>query len=419
MLTLSLSAVHVKVNSCLGTCVAGGVEMMDLHATVAPRRHPQTSPTLERFTFIPYTHNLLATMEATVQDYSQDCSNFAASYLKSLAQNTSEFVPNKEHLSSAVHGEVPSVSAERVADYVNKPHCGLMQVLSKMSSLPLAENFTHNIHNILEAFRPELESDQLLAFLSQPPVLKPCLDVVLENCATLKPKVTELGAKQGGLYKYIIPQMISQPLLQVDYLALDDSESSDFSSTGVSYIHWNKSDGVPAVVGQSHLVVMKNHLHKHSDIPSILKNISTLLPKTSFILVQEVTHNFQIALTLDALSGDLPKMDQNRSCACYLGEDQWVKLFEQSGFEIVCQKSDGVVSTLFLLRKRIEVSDNQTLVFVDDFECGWVEDVKEKIQHVSSQPEGQNIWLVAKHKHSGILGLVNCLRLEPGGERLR
>ncbi|XP_041363356.1 fatty acid synthase-like [Gigantopelta aegis] len=419
-LTEQQNTIHVKVDSCLRTCVAGGVEMMDLHATVAPRRQHQTSPTLEQFTFVPYTHNLLSSMEPSIQEYAKDCSNVAASYLKSLTLNTTGCVPNKEYLSSVVaDGEVPSVSAERVAEFADKPRCGLMQVFKKILSVPVSENFSENVHNILEAFHPELESDQLLSYLSQPPVLKPCLDVVLENCMTKKLKVTELGARRGGLFKSIIPQMISQPLLQLDFAVLDDSESADFTSAGCKYIHWNKSDNVPAVIGHSHLVVMKNHLHEHSDIPSILQNISTSLPKTSFLLVQEVTHNFQIALMLEALGSDLPTVGPGRSCACYLGEEQWVKLFEQSGFEIVCQKSDGVVSTLFLLRKRVELCDKQTLVSVDDFECGWVDDVKEKLKQVVTRPEGENLWLYAKHKHSGILGLVNCLRQEPGGERLR
>lgn len=48
-------AVHVGVNRCLDTTVAGGVQISGLHATVAPRRQQQQrSPTLEEFVFVPH-----------------------------------------------------------------------------------------------------------------------------------------------------------------------------------------------------------------------------------------------------------------------------------------------------------------------------------------------------------------------------
>lgn len=55
-------------------------------------------------------------------------------------------------------------------------------------------------------------------------------------------------------------------------------------------------------------------------------------------------------------------------------------------------------------------------ISVNDKEFSWVMNLKEKLA-VSIK---ENLWLLSSHEPtSGILGLVNCLRREPEGERIR
>lgn len=55
-------------------------------------------------------------------------------------------------------------------------------------------------------------------------------------------------------------------------------------------------------------------------------------------------------------------------------------------------------------------------ITVNDKEFSWVMTLKEKLA-VSIK---ENLWLLSSHEPtSGILGLVNCLRREPEGERIR
>lgn len=51
-----------------------------------------------------------------------------------------------------------------------------------------------------------------------------------------------------------------------------------------------------------------------------------------------------------------------------------------------------------------------------DAQFSWVAALKEKVLG----PSEDNVWLLSSREpESGILGLVNCLRKEPGGEKIR
>ncbi|GFS36007.1 fatty acid synthase [Trichonephila inaurata madagascariensis] len=107
---------------------------------------------------------------------------------------------------------------------------------------------------------------------------------------------------------------------------------------------------------------------------------------------------------------------------------------KDGGFIIVLQKThlvpaemflstiDSLTSTLYLLRK-VPVASYQDSVIpveVGKYE-NLVTELKEKIVEVISQPmEPKRIWLVSEGtNYSGVIGLVNCLRLEPGGSSIR
>lgn len=50
----------------------------------------------------------------------------------------------------------------------------------------------------------------------------------------------------------------------------------------------------------------------------------------------------------------------------------------------------------------------------------WVEHLKQKFREYKDRPKTDNVWLFANDNDlNGIIGLVNCLRQEPGGDRFR
>lgn len=50
----------------------------------------------------------------------------------------------------------------------------------------------------------------------------------------------------------------------------------------------------------------------------------------------------------------------------------------------------------------------------------WVDTLKSTFTQFKNKPKNENVWMVADDNSlNGILGLINCLRQEPGGDRFR
>jgi fatty acid synthase len=73
---------------------------------------------------------------------------------------------------------------------------------------------------------------------------------------------------------------------------------------------------------------------------------------------------------------------------------------------------------LVLLRKEVAVPA-PTVIFVKNTNFEWVEDLREALQS-SERGETSHVLVVSEEEEtSGVLGLVNCLKQEPGGTNLR
>ncbi|WP_407809578.1 hypothetical protein, partial [Staphylococcus aureus] len=81
---------------------------------------------------------------------------------------------------------------------------------------------------------------------------------------------------------------------------------------------------------------------------------------------------------------------------------------------------DGVASALYLLRRLAKEQDlNAKVVHVVDKNYSWVEELKEALYN-NPESSKSNVWLVAEDcTTNGIIGMVNCLRREEGGEKIR
>ena len=95
----------------------------------------------------------------------------------------------------------------------------------------------------------------------------------------------------------------------------------------------------------------------------------------------------------------------------------------KSNLVLISSKSDTLTSTCLLFRK---VSNNlnpnkQTIVEVEfgNFDR-WVDKLKNAFTECKNKPKNENVWMVSDDStFNGVLGLINCLFQEPGGDRFR
>lgn len=94
-----------------------------------------------------------------------------------------------------------------------------------------------------------------------------------------------------------------------------------------------------------------------------------------------------------------------------------------AGFNLVSKKTDSITSTCLLFRKAFTVMEptKQAIVEVQFGEfTNWVDKLKNTFTEYKNKPKSQNVWMVADDSTlNGALGLMNCLKQEPGGDRFR
>ncbi|KMQ83142.1 fatty acid synthase [Lasius niger] len=91
---------------------------------------------------------------------------------------------------------------------------------------------------------------------------------------------------------------------------------------------------------------------------------------------------------------------------------------DKYGLKVILEKRTND-KTLTLLRKIQYISSTQQIVHVNNYEFSWVNKLK-SFMDIEKETTNMRIIVVAEGDFEcGLIGLVNCLRKEPGGEMIR
>mgnify|MGYP000187474800 FL=1 len=386
-----------------------------LHATTAPRRHDTHQPILEKYSFVPYSSSQSSSYSETLQTYADQCSQKALAGLSTLLdQHGNNGLKNKDQIKAAVQNADKPKAAVTESKTDNTGYLGVLQ---KVFDLAYTDAFTEDVAKAVKECAKALKSDALLSHLFKPEFFKPCLDLVVENVPTVNLKMLEVN--DTGVIDHTLPLFSSHPLLQPMYTIASPDAAADIPD-GVDTIKWSISDKPSTSMKKSHIVVVNNVLHKQSNISKSLNNALACLEDGGFLLVNEQTKNFHLALPLDKLGEVTSSVEDARTCGIYCSDEKWREIFAKEGLEIVFERSDAFMSSMYLLKKTSDQAvEKQRMLNVTNLECLWVEELKSEIALLQSRPKGENLWLIANTNFSGIMGMVNCLKQELGGERIR
>lgn len=413
---MTISGFSVEVDQYCDTCTSGGVKILGLHAATAPRRHDYHQPVTETYSFVPYRTDTPVQGSESVQQYASQCLQCASQGLLPLLEmHRNSGLKNKQHIRDVLRSMDATHSAGKCLIETNSH--GYLSVLQNLFKIEYNEKFVENVDKLITESSESLKMDPLLNILSVPAYLKPCLDLVVENTLVQNLKIVEVSGL--NLSEHLMPLIASHPLLQASFsiATVNGNESIE----GVEVLKWSPQDKPPQSLQQKlHLVIADNVLHNQPNIQSALCNIAESLDSGGFLLVKEYTRNYHLALPLDGFfTNDSFDDLSSRSCSIYLSAEKWREIFVSEGFEIIFERSDFYLNSLFLLRKVAALSVSPKILAVSNLDCSWVDSLKEEIGLLQSKPKGECLWLTADNNVSGIMGLVNCLRQEPGGERIR
>ncbi|KAM8836140.1 fatty acid synthase [Spinachia spinachia] len=402
-------AMDVHVNRCLDSIVAGGVQICGLHATVAPRRQQQQSPpTLEEFVFVPYVDAVCLTDNANLAEQLRLCKGLICRLQKKLASHGVKLSISglQEQLDEALPSPEPS-----------QP--GMVRLLAVLCGLELNGNLQSELEQTVEKERACLRQDDLLQGLLDSPALRHCLDTTLENSTPGKIKILEALTNEGQLFSRMVALLNIQPMLRVDYTATATNldllapHQATLEQLAISSAQWDPmTSPAPGGVVEGADLVVCNHAWGalRTDPGLLMANLASGAKKGGFVLL----HTLLKGETLGETVAFLSSTTQSSSQRGLLTQAEWETVFSESSLNLVAVRKSFYGSALFLCRCR-SPSRRAAFLPVDGTNYDWVETLKEKMAESTDCP----VWLTASKSHCGIVGMVNCLRQEPGGNRIR
>lgn len=387
----------VLVDNCLDTTMAGGVLIMQMHASVAPRKQEQAlAPVLEKYLFTPHMEDNCLATSTSLQEELQHCRGLARLLQTKVAQQGLKML-------------VPGLDGAQVPR--DPPQQGLAQLLAAACQLQLNGNLQLELSQLLAREGALLASDPLLSGLLDGPAFKACVDTALENTNGQKMKVVEVLANEGRLYSRI-PQLLgTQPMLQLDYTATDRQAQAPVSQHGVAQAQWDPMGPAPSSLGPADLVVCNCAVSSLGEPAAALRHMAASLKDGGFLLLHTLLRGYPLSDTVAFLTCPEPQPGSQH----LLSQEEWEKLLAGASLHLVARKTSFYGTALFLCR-RLAPMDRPMLLPVDDNSFRWVDSLKGILATDSPQP----VWLTAGScGTSGVVGLVNCLRKEPGGHRIR
>ncbi|XP_033896426.3 fatty acid synthase-like [Acipenser ruthenus] len=395
--------VDVVVNRCLDNIVAGGVQICGLHATVAPRRQQQqTPPTLEEFCFVPYVETECLRGSEKLRARLGQCKGLILKLQRKLSQQ-------------GVKLSIPGLEQVAGGESVSQSGKGLLHLLSVLCGLELNGNLHSELEQTVERERGCLGEDPLLNGLLDSPALRVCLDTALENSSPGRMKILEVLSSDGRLFSRIVPLLNIQPMLQLDYTATDltsdllTAHQSDLEALGVSVAHWDPSSGpAPGNLGGMDLLVCNSPSSPLRNPSNVISNLASAVKEGGFVLLHTLLKGDTLGETISFLTAH----NQEQGL---LSQTKWEEVFSQASLHVVAMKRSFYGSAIFLCRRQ---APEKVPIFlpVDGADYKWVEHLKSTL----AEPSDHSVWLTASSRgDSGIVGMVNCLKQEPGGNRIR
>ncbi|XP_003739693.1 fatty acid synthase [Galendromus occidentalis] len=385
-----LNDLTVFFDSSTRTCSSGGVVFKGLESSPAPRRPVQQKTLLETFEFTP---NVLESTDETLTGYIETCRSLLKDILegdrRSLAPRRSDETYKERH------------HAEGGSDVI----------LSILKDVPEEVREGQPVEICLkrafEARIADLERDRLSVSLRGELCLRPLVDLAIENTPRRRLRMAGIAFTRTPMDGDIL-ECISrtQKSFSVDYTSFH-ARPELVEGDSVSELWEPNVDHRPSGYD---LIVSGNLASELPNLTTHLQRMRSRLKNGGFILIDQRHSMTTLEKDLSTFA-DLPMS--------FLPTEKLEKALIDAGFDIIASRSNDI-AVLLLARKLERKSCKHALVRIENQNYSWVDTLKRTLHEYEERPEGENIWLVAGDvDEGGIVGLVNCLRHESGGSRIR
>ncbi|KAF7488070.1 Fatty acid synthase [Sarcoptes scabiei] len=271
----------------------------------------------------------------------------------------------------------------------------------------------------------DLSGDIIALLQTNERLVRPLVDTILENAADKNNlKVIEVNP---ALYLYAarIVQLIKTSYvgnLNIDYTYANTGTqvvTKDLDSLNMKSIEWNQStNSFISDINTTDLILYRltDAVIESWKIDRQLEAFYDALKENGFLLVLARNEVNKVEQTLYKYLNNDPRKE---TVAPNLIQE-FIKAAKASSFGLVGMKSTVYGCTALLFRKLKMVYDPAefNVLKITNFDyAAWLDKLKAIFAQNKDDPKP--LWLIAKDQFNGVVGMVNCLRLEPGGSQVR
>ncbi|CAL1277493.1 unnamed protein product [Larinioides sclopetarius] len=390
----------VTYNKNTRTCRSVGIEISNLILDPAPHRRKDENPTLEEYTFVPYMSNYTPEYDVGHQFsvYFQACNELMRNIGKSLKKDVKQF-------------QFPVDSKEDFCfeDYIEEVSENQHLLKSLKLAITNAGTLKEKRKEWFANYSRSAGKDMLNSALVNEDSLRIILEVITENTFR-KLSVVEINRNFPVV---LIPA--AEILLKYSHIKFKKS-----------FLIANKTSGVSQELLDEHDILLQSedilkNLAKDkaqdlaissftcgpsSELKNLLRTLTSVIKKNGFIILffkEKVNCAEQL---ISSICGEELLIHSQKLLEKFLQEESLV---------ILCKISDPFGNSVYLLRPPSLVAPQKVLQITED-NYSWVERVKDELY----KKDSGMVWLVSEDSPTnGIIGMVNCLKQEPGGERIR
>ncbi|PIC51785.1 hypothetical protein B9Z55_002156 [Caenorhabditis nigoni] len=423
-----IQVVELRNDHSTNGCIAGGVECCDLNAHSVARRI-QVSGQLyhEKVFFVPHfdtnclkQHNETA---VTLKDYTSVIkqtlfNGFSAWKSAGLLKKLKNGALIEKALPALKSSLSDVVLDDTVTRFMHDGKCTVLPHFTEMFKIQDSEDFEDQVIGKLKSVRGIFELDRLWAgAVLNDRVVKSLQDICIENSAGHHAKMAAVDLVSTDQIRHCIEANSSHPLLEVDYTCVGASvDHLDESTLEIVGAKKQKIVLDEAFTGHGEVknmdyVLLDKVLNKKADPIAFIEACKNLIRDDGFLLVVEVTAQYEIALAIEALLGTDLAGDANRQYGQFFTHEQLLKMFETTGFKICNYQSDpALMTTTYAVRRIASVPRDPAFIDVDDIkEFSWIEPLQKTVEERLNEPDSKTIWLVSnKCRNNGIVGLALC-----------
>ena len=309
----------------------------------------------------------------------------------------------------------------------NSEHKVMLKILDRLLECYEKEN---DIKGVIEDIESDSSYDMSGDIVNQVSknerLIRTLIDIVSENNATKKEyKVTEINLTGDVLADEVETYLLNSQLTRthIDYKLFVKSVNNVSEAMKEKAKQWNVND-VKQLTKSDLIMYRDSHDNWNLNNEHLIKEFNEAINDNGFLIL---VVKYRLTEPEEAINSLL----NNNNITISKLEKRFQTLYKltiRSGLRLIARKSDSVSTMAMMFRKmteKIEIPVNRDTIEVNSQRNEkWFEAIRQCLQEskdcLDAGQKPKPVWLIANDTNiNGIIGLINCLRLEPGGQCLR